>query len=305
MNKIDLPTEEYVPKEGWGIIYLYTFDDGQRYVGQTIYPLMHRHKQHVRSKKTPMDLFMKDHMYRLELIDEVPLNELDYAEAYYINYFDCLYPKGLNIMPGGSTHYIPEHVRKKMSESSIGRPKSDEARANMSKAKRELYANGWKPAFNGSMLTDESRKKMSESLKKYFKDHGPNMDGLKKYYETHDVWNKGVPCSEEMKQRISNKLKGQKLSDETRRKMSESRKGLKHSQEWKDKVRASSIASGKYIRVRCVETGEIFESMSDAGKAIGRCSNGIHLCIKGKCKTCGGYHWELADNPKCSKEGGD
>lgn len=44
--------------------------------------------------------------------------------------------------------------------------------------------------------------------------------------------------------------------------------------------------------VLCVETGEVFASMRQAAKAIGKHYYGINLCLLGKQKTCGGYHWE-------------
>lgn len=47
-----------------------------------------------------------------------------------------------------------------------------------------------------------------------------------------------------------------------------------------------------YSKVRCVETGEIFPSIAAAGRAIGKHKYGINLCLLGRQKTCGGYHWE-------------
>ena len=43
---------------------------------------------------------------------------------------------------------------------------------------------------------------------------------------TGDVWNKGIPCSEEHRKKISEANKGRKCSDETRKKLSESHKGM-------------------------------------------------------------------------------
>ena len=41
-------------------------------------------------------------------------------------------------------------------------------------------------------------------------------------------------------------------------------------------------------RVRCIETGEIFESAGKAGK-------GVWQVLNGRCKTANGYHWEYVD----------
>ena len=45
-------------------------------------------------------------------------------------------------------------------------------------------------------------------------------------------------------------------------------------------------------KIKCVETGEIFKSIAQAGEKIGKHKYGINLCLLGKQKTCGGYHWE-------------
>lgn len=48
--------------------------------------------------------------------------------------------------------------------------------------------------------------------------------------------------------------------------------------------------------VRCIETGEIFESSAAAARHIGIASRGkIGDAIKNPNKTCGGYHWALAE----------
>jgi hypothetical protein len=48
--------------------------------------------------------------------------------------------------------------------------------------------------------------------------------------------------------------------------------------------------------VRCIETGEIFESSAAAARHVGIASRGkIGDAIKNPNKTCGGYHWALAE----------
>lgn len=56
----------------------------------------------------------------------------------------------------------------------------------------------------------------------------------------------------------------------------------------------SSPAGRKIIRtkVRCVETGEVFKSMVQAGQFAGVHRYTINLCLLGKQPTAGGYHWE-------------
>ena len=47
--------------------------------------------------------------------------------------------------------------------------------------------------------------------------------------------------------------------------------------------------------VLCVETQEIFNSLADAGKHIGRDKRGIWNCCVGKAKTAYGFHWKYVN----------
>ena len=44
-----------------------------------------------------------------------------------------------------------------------------------------------------------------------------------------------------------------------------------------------------------VETGEIYNSQRDAGRAVGIHPYGITCVLMGRQKTAGGYHWERTD----------
>ena len=48
-------------------------------------------------------------------------------------------------------------------------------------------------------------------------------------------------------------------------------------------------------KVRNVETGEVFDSFIAAAASVNREKSGISACIRGKQKTCGGYHWEMIE----------
>ena len=63
---------------------------------------------------------------------------------------------------------------------------------------------------------------------------------------------------------------------------------------------------GNKKQVRCVETGEVFGSMTAAGLSVGKhyvridtghgdisAHTNISSCINGRLKTAGGFHWEL------------
>lgn len=50
-------------------------------------------------------------------------------------------------------------------------------------------------------------------------------------------------------------------------------------------------------RVKCLETGDIFQSLKDAAKWCNGNWSCISACIKGKVKTHRGYHWEKIGHP--------
>lgn len=50
----------------------------------------------------------------------------------------------------------------------------------------------------------------------------------------------------------------------------------------------------RQMKVRVIETGEVFNSIRECGRVL-RCNQSdIVKCLSGKSKTCGGYHYEKA-----------
>lgn len=72
------------------------------------------------------------------------------------------------------------------------------------------------------------------------------------------------------------------------------RYGTHHGPESIEKMRANAALSRP---VQCVETGAIYRSAEEAGRAIGLSGNGIAGCCRNKphYNTAGGYHWRYAD----------
>lgn len=48
-------------------------------------------------------------------------------------------------------------------------------------------------------------------------------------------------------------------------------------------------------RVRCIETGQVFDSIKEAEQTFGIHRNCIYHCLAGRQKTAGGYHWEYVE----------
>lgn len=80
-------------------------------------------------------------------------------------------------------------------------------------------------------------------------------------------------------------------SDETKRKISEH-----HSRYWKGKKRSPlseqhkvKLITSRNIKVKCVETGQVFNSITEAKNCTG--ATHINQVLQGKFPRSGGFHW--------------
>ena len=96
--------------------------------------------------------------------------------------------------------------------------------------------------------------------------------------------NKEVPIG--VREKISKTLRGRKASAETKLKMSEARQGRKHSEIHLARIIATTAKS-----VICLETQVIYQSVSDAARAIGVSTGMISRACNGRQSTSKGYHW--------------
>ena len=170
-----------------------------------------------------------EHNFEIITLFKGNINEINEKEEYYIKILKSLTPNGYNLKTGGDkgkdsdetkqkkkeAHTGMEHSEKtkdKIRNSHIGKKMSDESKKKMSLARKgipnpeaiEIMANinrGSKRIF-----TDEHKRKISESCK------------------GRVAWNKGMPRSEETKQKLREIHKGRVMSEESKKKMSESHK---------------------------------------------------------------------------------
>ena len=234
-------------------------------------------------------------------------------ETELIAKYDATNPRnGYNNSIGGECGSLGVHpsteTRLKISESLNRAYLNPELRRKTSEAKKRAYLNnpelrlkiskarkGKRPsdecirkaaeANRGKHPSDETRRKLSEAKK----GKRPSDECIMKSVEAH----RGKPLSDETKRKISMKLKGKPLSDETRKKMSEARKGKKVSEHV---ILAMTEATSK--KVLCVETGEVYKSISEAGRQLGISFKAISNVCRGKSKTSGEYHWEYVEEPR-------
>lgn len=106
--------------------------------------------------------------------------------------------------------------------------------------------------------------------------------------------------SEETRLKMSVSQKGKTLSDDHRRKIGQSQVGRVQSKETRLKIRNARL--GKYAgsdnprakRIYCIETDTYFGSIKEAVEYLGCVESTMSRCLKGKLKTCKGYHWRYA-----------
>jgi group I intron endonuclease len=147
---------------------------------------------------------------------------MDYMETKLIDLHECLVPNGYNVRDGGNKIHMSEEGKKRISE----------------KAKKRI-------------ITEEHKNKVSEGLKKFYKEIGRNEEWTKNL----SISQKGKTKSDKHKEKLSQFRKeyiknnpdsvknflGKKHSDETKKIMSVKHLGFKFSEETKNKISAKAI----------------------------------------------------------------
>lgn len=162
---------------------------------------------------------------------------------------------GYNLSTGGESGNagvrLSEETKEKLRIANTGKIPTEETRKKLS------------IALKGRVFSEEHKKKISEALAG--KPH------------------KGHPHTEESRRKLSKSLTGRKnphkgypRSEECRKKLSEYHKGIP--------------AKNRRIVV-CLETGEIFMSIKEAGIAKNVAPNNISSCLAGLRKRTASFHW--------------
>lgn len=60
-------------------------------------------------------------------------------------------------------------------------------------------------------------------------------------------------------------------------------------------TRTERVARGHDKKVRCIETGQIYDSVRQASRETGLNEGNLASCCRGKRETCGKLHWEYVD----------
>lgn len=205
-----------------------------------------------------------------EILRECDETDVDFWEVYYIGFYDTI-NNGYNLEGGGCANKtVSAETRALISKAGMGRPS---------------HFKGKTPWNKGLKMSEEVRKKLSESHK-----------------------GKRQPLSEETKRKISQAQIGKKVSEETRKNLSISHKGKpsnnkgkKFDEKWRENL--SKAHKGKkpihcMRKVKNLDTGQVFNSITEAGKFYNINHSHISCVCNGKRKTAGGYRWEYFKEDK-------
>lgn len=185
-----------------------------------------------------------------------------------------------------------------------GRPYTEEQLRKMSEASRKLWADPeyrqrMSDAHKGKVLPPEQRQKMSDA------------------HKGRPAHNKGVPCSEETKEKLSRIMKelgnkppspkGRKQTEEAKRKIGEAHKGFNPfsvtplSEEGRERIREKNRRVFSKPVLQFTKDGEFvaeYPSATEAANHLGikRGQSNISHCVRGVISSAYGYVWKLKEN---------
>ena len=256
-------------------------EDGKIYIGKTTRKLAIRIREHLNDKRTNSYI---DRTLRLQGIEAFDVSiveecgtseELNEREVHWIAHLNCKYPNGFNLTDGSdgtSGFSIPLVTRKKISVARMGQKKSPEAIRKTAETIR------------GSKRSAETRKHMSDSSK----NKRPVVCiETNKIFQSITAAAKWAGVSINV---ISNVLHGRtKIAGGCHWRFSNSDVVV---------VIEKDTTPKHYKKVRCLETGEIFPTITAAAKWAGVAENTLCATLHGKQKTSGKKHWEYVDADK-------
>ena len=149
---------------------------------------------------------------------------MDMMETKIIEFYDCLVPKGYNVRDGGNKVFISEEGKKRISKANSGRIVSEETRKKLSESGKKAYLNNprsgeWNKKLSvtltGKTKSVEHKQKISKARKEFIKN---NPNSIKK-------------------------MLGKKHSIKTKEMMSQNHLGILHTEE--SKLKMSNIAKNR------------------------------------------------------------
>ncbi len=242
--------------------------NGKIYIGQTIMSLNKRWRLHCQTNSSCHLLCRAIRKYgrenfTIEQIDHAHTREeLDNKEIFWIKFYDSMNPnKGYNLTSGGLHCEVSDETKNKISKSLKGKisPMKGKRLTNEWIENIRKSQSGENHPWWGRHHSEETKRKISETKKGCVS----MLVG-----EKHPNFGKPSP------------MRGKKMSEESKLKM----RGKRPSLTGKNHPQAK--------KVRCVETGEIFDCAAIISVELGFNKNSVGYVCRSKNRTLGGYHWE-------------
>lgn len=258
--------------------------NGKKYIGQST-DVRRRFTQHKRKPPTGMvDDFNQYGVdaFKFEVLEECAENLLDKRETFYMNE---LHPE-YNIRTEG--HGISDKARESLRQQRTGKKRPDLSR------KVKFVETG--EVFESIRAAAKWCNVPSTNIVMLLKGKGRTAGGYHWIYA--DDGNEEAAL-----ERIRQMPEGHKPTEATRARQRQSKLGKKHTPEHNEKISKSHLGVGwkpstyeKCCRkIRCVETGEVFDSIKAAAEHYGLNLPNISAVLAGKKRTSGGFHWEYVD----------
>lgn len=104
---------------------------------------------------------------------------------------------------------------------------------------------------------------------------------------------------ESRKKRVYRQKGDYNHSKETKEKLKISHSGKTHTEEHNENIKKGNLEKRVYSIIKCVETDQIFKSINEAKRWLGK--GDIQGCLDGRQETAGGYHWKRLSEVKKRK----
>ena len=201
------------------------------------------------------------------LEDNIPENLIEYKEQYYIQLYNTVVPSGYNSTTGGEHFEVNDELKRRFSES----------------------RKGILPKNLDILHTQEVRDKISQALK-----------CRQNTYTSKEVICDNIIYSSLVEFCRLNNLRYTTVSAWMERKRLPYEYYIKQLQYVNEDFSIYSIQRGAKIgknhpsakSVICIETKQVYDTITDASNATEISKMSIINCCKGKRKTGGGFHWK-------------
>lgn len=216
------------------------------------------------------------------LKEELTKEEADYWETYFIKKYESINPnKGYNIRLGGSHGSLSEKTKNKLRDKMKGKYDGEHnpfyGRKHTAETKEKIGKKN-KEHSNNRDITGEKNPNWGNYKKRPFKERGSMNEDTKKkisesnkgYYKNHPHHSKGVKKTDQQKQYMRQKMLGRQMNEE-----------------WREKI---GRGHSPYVYI-CVETGIKYYSSAEAMRQTGIDKSSIRRAADGIQKTAGGFHW--------------